>query len=333
VLGWWMARTGQPHDVLTWKELPDPKPGPRDLLVEVEHAGMSFADLLLIRGDYQVTLPLPCVPGSEFVGRVVGTGADAGIAVGSRVMGLCRPPHGVYAQYCLADAQSCQVIPEELPGPEATSLIGNYVTAHLALHRRARVQSDEVVLVTGAAGGVGTAAVQVAKAAGARVIAADLGQERAASCADAGAHMAVDVTDRTALTRAVAEFTNGEGVDVVVDLVGGELFEVVRRSMAFEGRIVIVGFTGGSIPQIRVNQLLLRSYGVLGVNALTVLEKYPEIHRQAREAVVELLAHEQISPQVAGVFPLESLPETSAAMAGRQIQGKAVFRAAATKEE
>lgn len=223
--------------------------------------------------------------------------------------------------------------PEDLPGPEATALIGNYVTAHLALHRRARVRAGEVVLVTGAAGGVGTAAIEIAKAAGASVIAADLGQERSSSCADSGADLTVDVSDRGALTRAVAEFTNGKGADVVVDLVGGELFEVVRKAVAFEGRIVIVGFTGGSIPQIRVNQLLLRSFGVLGVNALTVLEKYPDIHREAREAVVELHVSGQIAPRVVGVFPLESLPETCLAMDARQIQGKAVFQAAPKKED
>jgi len=240
-------------------------------------------------------------------------------------MGLCLPPHGAFAEQCVALEAQCEPIPEGLPGPEATCLIGNYVTAHLALHRRAGVVPHDVVLVTGAAGGVGTAAIQVAKAAGAQVIAADLGVDRAKSCLAAGADHAVDVTDGHALPQLVTEVTEGRGADIVIDLVGGDLFEVIRRLVAFEGRVVIVGFTGGSIPQIRVNQLLLRSFAVLGVNALTVLEKYPDIHRAARGAVVELLASRAVAPPLAGVFPMAELPATSVALAEQTLRGKAVL--------
>ena len=320
-----MTKTGDPSTVLSWETLQALVARPGELVIDVDYAGMNYADHLLIKGEYQVALPLPCVPGSEFVGRVREVGAGTSLSVGTRVMGLALPPFGTFAEQCVALEARCEPLPEDLPGPEATCLIGNYVTAHLALHRRAGVVPHDVVLVTGAAGGVGTAAIQIAKAAGARVIAADLGADRAESCLASGADHAVDVTDRHELTRLVTEVTKGKGADIVVDLVGGDLFEVVRRLVAFEGRVVIVGFTGGTIPQIRLNQLLLRSFGVLGVNALTVLEKYPDIHRAARSAVVELLATGAVAPALAGVFPMTDLPATSIALAGRKLRGKAVL--------
>jgi NADPH:quinone reductase len=151
VQGWRMARTGEPGDVLVLAEMPDPVPGPGELQVAVEFAGLSFADLLLIRGEYQIALPLPCVPGSEFVGRVLSAGPGATMSAGTRLIGLSRPPAGAFAQLTVATENQCEPIDDDLPGPQAVSLIGNYVTAHLALHRRAAVRPGEVVVVTGGA--------------------------------------------------------------------------------------------------------------------------------------------------------------------------------------
>lgn len=326
--GWRMARTGEPGDVLVLADMPDPVPGPGELQVAVEFAGLSFADLLLIRGEYQIALPLPCVPGSEFVGRVLSAGPGAAMPAGTRLIGLSRPPAGAFAQRTIAIENQCEPIDDDLPGPQAVSLIGNYVTAHLALHRRAAVRPGEVVVVTGGGGGVGAAAVQLAKAAGASVLAADLGPDRAAACLAAGADVAVDATDTGQLSQAVRDFTAGRGADVVVDLVGGELFEAARRFVAHEGRILVVGFAGGVIPQFRVNQLILRSFAVLGVNALTVLTQYPDVHQLARRAVVELLAGGQITPPVGIIRPLSELAEVCAALAGRKIKGKPVLQVA-----
>jgi NADPH:quinone reductase len=326
MLGWQMQRTGNPAEVLTLADLPTPKPAEGELTVDIEYAGLGFADLLLIRGEYQVALPLPAVPGSEFVGRVAAAGPGTTLAPGTRVLGLSRWGHGPLAVTNLAIENQVEPIADELPGPETVSLIGNYVTAHLALHRRARLQSGEVVVVHGAAGGVGAAAVQLAKAAGATVLAADLGADRAGSCLAMGADVAVDATDPARLTDAVREHTGGRGADVVLDMVGGDLFEAARRYIAYEGRIVIVGFTSGTIPQLRVNQLLLRSFAVLGVNALTVLERYPAVHAEARRAVVDLLARGAIAPPVADVRPLGELVELLDALATRTVTGKAVIR-------
>jgi NADPH:quinone reductase len=324
-----MEQTGPPETVLKWGARPEPDAGPGELLVDVEYAGLGFPDLLLIRGEYQIPLPLPCVPGSEFVGRVRAAGPATTFAPGTRLMGLCRAGDGAFADVGVAVEIECEPIPEDLPGPGAVCLIGNYVTAQLALHRRAQLQSGEVVVVHGAAGGVGTAAIQIAKASGASVIAADIGEDRAESCRAAGADVAVDVTDVNRLTEAVKDHTNGRGADVVLDMVGGELFEAARRFVASEGRIVIVGFTSGTIPHIKVNQVLLRNFGVMGVNALTVLREYPQLHKEARRAVVDLLARKAVDPPVAGVYPLEDLVQVASALYERKLLGKPVFEVAA----
>ena len=323
--GWQMQRTGNPADVLTLADLPTPKPAEGEVTVDIEYAGLGFADLLLIRGEYQVAMPLPAVPGSEFVGRVAAAGPGTTLTPGTRVLGLSRWGHGPLADTNLAIENQVEPIPDELPGPETVSLVGNYVTAHLALHRRGRLQPGEFVVVHGAAGGVGAAAVQLAKAAGATVIAADLGADRAKTCLAIGADVAVDSTDPGHLTDAVREHTGGHGADVVLDMVGGDLFEAARRYIAHEGRIVVVGFTSGTIQQQRVNQLLLRSFAVLGVNALTVLEQYPAVHAVARRAVVDLLAQGVIAPPVAAVRPLAELVELLDALAAHTVTGKAVI--------
>jgi NADPH2:quinone reductase len=321
-----MERTGDPAAVLELRDRPDPVPGPGELLIDVEFAGLSFADLLLIRGEYQVALPVPCVPGSELVGRVRAAGPGTTLQPGSRVMGLGRPPDGAYAELAVGIENQCEEIPADLPGPGAVALIGNYVTAHLALHRRARVQPGEIVVVHGGAGGVGTAAIQVAKAAGATVVAADLGEERAQTCRAAGADIAVDATEVRRLSDAVAQLSNGRGADVVIDTVGGDLFEAARRFIAHQGRIVIVGFTSGVIPQLKVNQVLLRNFAVMGVNSLIVLQQYPSLHHEARVAVIDLLTQEAVDPAIAALYPLEELLDATTALSQQKIHGKAVLQ-------
>lgn len=333
MLAWRLTHTGDPRHVLESVTLPPPKPRRNQLAIDVQFAGASFADLLLIRGEYQVSLPLPCVPGSEMVGVVREAGPETNIAPGTRVLGLANPPTGAFASTCLAIEDQCEPIPDDLPGAEAVALVGNYVTAHLALVRRARVRAGETVVVYGAAGGVGSAAVQIAKALGATVIGADLGGDRAALCKEFGADMAVDATDPAEMTHFVREATGGRGADVVIDPVGGQLFEAARRFVAYEGRVVVVGFTSGSIPNLRVNHLILKTFAVLGVNALTALEDYPEVHREARQAVVRLLASGAVKPAIGGIYPFDRLPDAFADMADKKVSGKAVVLIPSTPHE
>jgi NADPH:quinone reductase len=322
--GWTLRQTGDPAEVLRLEERSDPSAGDGELLVDVEVAGASFADLLLMRGEYQIALPLPCVPGSELVGRVRAAGPGTTTPEGTRIIGLGRPPDGAYAEQAVVVEDQSEPIPDHLDGSQAVTLIGNYVTAHLALHRRAGVRSGETVVIHGGAGGVGSAAIQVAKAAGATVIAADLGTQRAELCRTVGADVALDAAT-TSLTETVLEHSGGRGADVVIDPVGGDLFEQARRCIAFEGRLVIVGFTSGNIPQLRLNQVILRSFSVMGVNALTVLQHYPAMHREARRAVVQLLADGAIAPMVGRTFAFEHLVEACTELAAGRVQGKAAL--------
>jgi NADPH2:quinone reductase len=205
------------------------------------------------------------------------------------------------------------------------SLPTNYVTAYLALHTRAHVQPGEVVLVHGGAGGVGTATIQIASAALGRVIATDLGPDRAALCRQAGAQRVVDMTEESLLD-AVEEFSEGHGADVVIDVVGGDAFHDSRRCIAFEGRIVVVGFMSGHIPELKVNQLILRNFAVLGVNAMTYLWEHPDLHRAARQRVVELCASGALAPVIHAEYQPDELWDVLDQLDQRLIQGKAVIR-------
>lgn len=322
--GWILRRMGDPAEVVGLEECPEPTVGEGELLIDVEVAGASFADLLLIGGEYQIALPVPCVPGSELVGRVRVAGPGTTTPEGTRIIGLGRPPNGAYAEQAVVVENQSEPIPEGVEGSEAVTLIGNYVTAHLALHRRAHLQAGETVVVHGGAGGVGSAAIQVAKAAGATVIAADLGTQRAALCTTIGADIAIDAAT-TSLTKTVLEHTDGRGADVIIDPVGGDLFEQARRCIAFEGRLVIVGFTSGNIPQLRLNQVILRSFTVMGVNALIVLQQYPAMHREARRAVVQLLVDGAIAPIIGRTFAFEQLVDAFVELAAGRVQGKAAI--------
>jgi NADPH2:quinone reductase len=313
--------------VLQLEEWPTPQPGPGDLTVDVETSGVAFPDLLRVEGRYQVALPLPGTPGNELVGRVVAAGAGTTTAVGARVVGTAggiAGVHGSFAEQAIVTESHVEPLPEDVPAEQAVTLPTNYVTAHLALHRRARLQAGETVIVLGGAGGVGTAVIQLAKHAGARVVGVDIGPERARMCVEAGADEGLDAAGDD-VVHAVRRATGGLGADVVVDMVGGELFTAVRRFIAYEGRVVVVGFTGGHIPELRVNHLILRNYTVMGVNAMIALFEQPGVHKVAREGVVRALAEGGVSPQIAGVFELEEAPEVLIALRERRLAGKAVL--------
>jgi NADPH2:quinone reductase len=244
---------------------------------------------------------------------------------GSRVAGTCRPGHGALTERTVLLEDDVMVVPPEIPGDVAVTLPTNYVTAYLALHTRAQVQPDEVVLVHGGAGGVGGAAIQVARAAGARVIATDIGAERTKLCGELGAEMTCDTAEESVID-AVLEFSGGAGADVVIDPVGGDLFDQSRRCIAFAGRIVVVGYTSGTIPVLKVNNLVLRNFTVMGVNAMLYLFEHNDIHRGVRQAVIDLCLAGHIHPKIHTVFPFDEAPQAIQQLAERGILGKAVVR-------
>ena len=317
----WLLRTyGEPQDVLELAEVPIPEPLPHQTLVRVEGVGIGFPDLLRIRGLYQVPQALDTPPGSELVGTVAATGSEGGLPVGTRVIGNSQIGDGALGEYALISTwESCEV-PEDLPMATAATLSANYPTAMLALHTRAKVQPGEVVVVTGGAGGVGSAATQLAIAAGARVIAIDLGVDRAARCIEFGAHASIDSATQDIVSE-IKAFSGGVGADVFIDTVGGDVFDVFRRCVASEGRVVIVGFTGGRIPELKLNHLILRNFTVMGVNALMYGKQWSGL----MERVVDLSMAGQINPPIEAVYPFDDVPAVFARLASGLVVGRAVI--------
>ncbi len=316
---WVLREHGDPLEVLELADVDPPSPKAGELLMSIEAAGLAFPDLLRVRGEYQITQQLGTVPGVEFVGRVGECGSGTSIPAGTRVMGVTQIGDGTLAELAVAREVDVCPIPEDMPTQHAATLPANYATAYYALHVRAKVSAGEVVVVNGGAGGVGSAAIQLARAAGARVLADDLGTSRAQLCLDFGAHVAVDTAEDD-LTAAIREFSDDKGADIVIDSVGGDAFVSCRRAMASEGRLVVVGFTSGTIPQLKVNQLILGNYTVMGVNAFF----YTSAFRGVMEHLLELYTSGRITPPVDAQYPFGQAPEVLARIAARQIKGRAV---------
>jgi NADPH2:quinone reductase len=263
---WLASAQGEPRDVLALADVDRPRPASHQMLVRVRAAALNFPDVLLCRGQYQVHPPLPFTPGVELCGEVVEVGdAVTGFAVGDRVIGNPALPHGALAEYALMDQSEAQPAPEALDDAEAASLHIAYQTGYLSLHRRAHLQPGETLLVHAAAGGVGSAAVQLGKAAGARVIAVVGGAEKADVATKLGADIVIDRRTQDFIA-IVKEATGGRGADVVYDPVGGEAYTGSARCVAFEGRILVIGFAGGTIPAPPLNHALIKNYSIVGVH-------------------------------------------------------------------
>lgn len=298
-----------------------PEPGPGEIRIRVRATGLGYADGLLAQGLYQVKPPLPYVPGGEIAGTVdaVGAGVTAlkpGDAVITELMG------GGLADHAIAPADEVDLLPPGLPFASAAALLVDYQTAHYALMRGA-VKAGETVLVTGASGGVGMAGVQLARLLGARVIASASTAEKRERALALGAHAAIDASsaDIRAEIRAVAP---GGMVDVVFDPVGGPHFEALFRSLAKEGRHLVLGFAGGPIPALPINLPLLKSASLVGVDIRHFRAAYPEEARQARRAIFRQAAEGLVKPPPIMPFALEEAAAALAAVTGRAKTGKIV---------
>jgi NADPH2:quinone reductase len=331
VRAWSVPAHGEPGDVLDLVEVDVPEPGPGQVAVRVAACGLNFADVLLCRGGYQEKPPLPFTPGIELSGVVaaVGSGVDASL-VGRRVVALPALPHGGLAEVCLADAGSVSPLPAGIDDVTAAALTITYGTAWLGLFRRGGLQAGDTLLVHAAAGASGAAAVQLAAATGARVLATAGGPGKVAEALGHGADVAwnsrADGFDLVELVRAE---TGGRGVDVVFDPVGGDLFDVSRRVVAFEGRYVVIGNASGRVPELRTNHLLVKNYAVLGLHFGLYRTEAPEVLAEALGSVMDLVASGRLSPAVGDVHPFESAREALVALAAGTTTGKQVVRVTA----
>ena len=306
------------------EDVPTPTPRTDQVQVRVRAASVNFPDLLMTRGDYQMKPPLPFTPGLDLAGEISALGPDVeGWSVGEAVVGGARL--GGFAQYAVLDAAGLTRKPDRLSFAEAAAYPAAYLSAYVALVRRARVQPGEWVLVHGAAGGVGLAAVDLAKALGARVIAASASDEKLAVVQREYAPDAV-VNSAPGFREAVKAITGGRGADVIYDPVGGDVFDESVRCIAFDGRLLVIGFTSGRIPTVSVNMPLIKGFSVLGVRAGEYGRQFPERGRENAEAVAELAASGRIRPRVHAEFPLARWREAFDLLAERRVIGKAVIR-------
>jgi len=319
---WQVHAQGEPEKVLRLGEVAVPEPGPGQLLVRVRAVALNFPDVLLCRGEYQIRPELPFTPGVELCGEVtaVGDGVDPG-RVGSRVIGNPVLPQGALADYTLMHTAEAFDAPAALDDAEAAALHIAYQTAWFALHRRAGLKAGETVLVHAAAGGVGSATVQLAKAAGARVIGVVGGAAKAQVARDLGADLVIDRTAEDFIG-AVKQATGGRGADVVFDPVGGAAYAGSTKCVAFEGRIVVVGFAGGSVPAPPLNHALVKNYSILGLHWGLYKLRDPASIVAAHQALCELADQGVVKPLISERVGLDRAPEALAALGAGNTTGR-----------
>ena len=302
-------------------EVEEPTPTGDQVLIDVESAGVVFPDLLQTRGQYQMRAELPFVAGSEVAGVVREAPADSGFTAGQRVAALTTI--GGFAATVAVDAESVFALPDGVAFDVAAGLPMNYLTAHFVLATRAKLARGETVLVHGAAGGVGVASIQFAKAHGATVIAVVSSEGKGEVARAAGADHAIAVEG---FKDAARELTGGRGVDIVVDPVGGDRFTDSVRSLAREGRVIVVGFTGGDIPTVKVNRLLLTNTAVLGAGWGEYALGNPGFMQRQWSEMVDDIAAGRLAPPVSAVYPLAEASSALAELDERRVTGKVVIR-------
>jgi NADPH2:quinone reductase len=309
-----------PPSLLRVEDVPDPVPGPGQVRVAVEAAGVNFVDGLFIGGRYQIKPPLPFTPGSEVAGHIsaVGEGVD-GFALGQRVM--ASTGLGGFAGQVVVPADALVVLPDTFAAPKAATFIQSFSTCLYALRDRARVEAGQRVLVLGAGGGIGLAAVAVARALGCSVVGAASSAEKRAAALEAGADAVIDSTTESIKDRARA-WAGGTGVDVVVDPIGGPAAEPALRALGDGGRYLVVGFASGAIPSIPLNQVLLRNRTVVGVDWGIWSVQNPSAQREILSDLVAMVAGGRIVPVEPVTYPLDQVATALDDLLSRRVVGK-----------
>jgi NADPH:quinone reductase len=327
VRAWRIQRLGEPADVLELDEVDPPAAGPQQLLVRVLGCSIGFPDVLMCRGQYQERPSLPHTPGAEISAEVVSAPSDSAFAPGDRVLGVTASFAGGLGELATMDSGHALPAPPELSDAEASTLFSAYQTGWFGLHRRAGLRPRETLMVLAAAGGVGLAAVQLGVACGARVVAVVRGQEKAAAARAAGAALVIDRTREPVIGR-VKEFTDGRGADVIYDPVGGSAYAEATKCVAFEGRIVIVGFAGGEIQAQRLNHPLLKNYSVVGLHFSLYLRNRPDLVRQAHDELCGYVRSGAVRPVVGWHYPFAQAPQALQTLAEGQAIGRGVVAGA-----
>lgn len=323
----WLCENPTGVDALQWKELPTPEPKAGEVLIEIKAASLNFPDLLIVQNKYQMKPALPFVPGSEYAGVVqaVGEGVKH-LQVGQNV--ACLSGTGGFGTHVIAPAALCMPLPAGFSHVDAAAFIMIYATSHHALMDRAQLKAGETVLVLGAAGGVGTAAIQIAKAAGARVIAAASSDEKCELCKSIGADATINYSKDTVqagFRETVKAATDGKGPDVIYDPVGGEFAEPAFRSIAWRGRYLVVGFAAGPIPSLPLNLPLLKGASLVGVFWGDFARREPKNNAAMMGELARWYAEGKVKPVIDRTMPMSELKAAYAHMGSRGVKGKLVM--------
>ena len=312
-----------PPDSLQIEQLDDPIPGPGEVLVDVRAAGINFPDIVVIGGQYQLRTDPPFVPGGECAGVVTGTGDGVTrFKPGDRVIAI--PLMGGFAEKCVVPENRCLPLPDALSFEQGAGFTVTYATSYHAFRQSMQLQAGETVLVLGAAGGVGITAVEIASALGARVIAAASSEEKLQFAREAGADEVINYSESD-LREAVREITAGKGVDVVYDPVGGETALQAFKSLAWNGRYLVIGFASGAIPDFPANLALLKAARIIGVWWGTWSERNPKASVRNMAELVAMVENGQLNPRVTGIYPLDDFASAFAAIMERRARGKIVL--------
>lgn len=317
---------GSPRD-LSLRDWPKPVPGPGEVLIDVHAMGLNFPDVLVAAGKYQTLPPLPFVPGKELAGVVAAVGEGvSSFAIGNRVM--AQRENGAFAETVVAEADHCFMLPDDLPMTKAAAMGLTYQTSWFGLFDRARLVPGEIVFVTGAGGGIGVAAMQIAKAKGCRVLAGIGSMDKRDFVLAQGADVVIDMSGpdlREGVRRQVHAATDGHGADVVIENVGGAGFEACLRALAWSGRLVVVGFTSGEIPSVKANYILVKHITVTGVHWSDYLERAPDAVQQAQADLFQLVGEGRIDPPICAVLPMEDIAAAMDLIVTRKARGKVVL--------
>jgi NADPH2:quinone reductase len=312
-----------PPESLVLRELPDPQPGPGEVVVAVSRVALNFFDTLIIADKYQLKPDLPFSPGGEFCGRVIALGANVGgLALGQRVAGYCS--FGAARSRLIVPVNAVSAVPDTLSDDQAAGLFITYGTSLYALKQRAQLQAGETLAILGASGGAGLAAVEIGRAMSAKVIACASSAEKIAFAHEFGAHDGVDYSSED-LKVALKNLTHGKGVDCIYDAIGGDFSEKALRAMAWNGRFLVVGFAAGEIPRIPLNLVLLRGCAILGVYWGDFVKREPAAHHENMAKIFDRAAQKVISVHVHAVLPLEKIAEALNMLRDRKVQGKIVL--------
>ena len=325
--GLFLQEIGRPED-LSLSDISEPKPGPSDILVDVHAAAVNFPDILSIAGKYQLKPQLPFVPGREAAGVVCSVGESVSrFKTGDRVM--VQVDYGAFAEKVLAKEHEAYFIPDGIAFDQAAAVGVAFQTAWFSLTDRARIKEGEAVLITGATGSVGIAATQLASTWNCRVLAGLTTPSKASAARKAGADLIIDLsTDnpREDIREQVMRLTGGEGVDVVLDTIGGDVFSGAMRCLRFRGRMVVVGFTSGLIPEMKTNYLLLKNIEVSGVDRTQYRDVFPTWMDEAQAQIFDYIKQNRIKMPIQAEYPLEEFLRAFDVIRERKVEGKVVLR-------